>query len=291
MAQFFTNFNQMDNVMKKIRTLAVLNALFFIVHVSISYFTQFKLINNQDVGEVSDNYTSLFTPAGITFAIWGLIYLALLAFAVYHLAIAFKRDINHPANSDLSRIGPWFIINNIATAAWLIVWTNELLLLSVLLIFIQLISLIIINLRLPIYDRSREIASKIFTQFPLSIYFAWLTIATIANTSTYLASVNFSAGIDAVTWTIIMISIAVMITAMVVFLRRNIFYGLVVIWALYGIILKREAVGGNGEAIMNTAWSGIIVTAVVCIVQLLRNNEFARTHITSTIDTQHKQQL
>ena len=41
------------------------------LHVTLSYFTQFKLINEQDVGQVSDTYESIFTPAGITFAIWG----------------------------------------------------------------------------------------------------------------------------------------------------------------------------------------------------------------------------
>src|SRR5918993_2168813 len=107
--------------MKKLRSLALLNAIVFFVHVFISYSTQFKLINQKDVGEVSNNYSSLFTPAPVTFAIWGLIYLSLSAFVIYHIVNAWKKPETHPANLDLVRIGPWFIINNIATAAWLIV--------------------------------------------------------------------------------------------------------------------------------------------------------------------------
>ena len=121
--------------MKRIKLLSVLNAFVFIIHVVISYSTQFKLINNKDVGEVSNNYSSLFTPAPITFAIWGLIYFSLLCFSVYHILKAWKRPVAEPANQDTHRIGPWFIINNLATAAWLIAWTNERIGLSVLLIF------------------------------------------------------------------------------------------------------------------------------------------------------------
>jgi hypothetical protein len=268
--------------MKKIKLLAVLNAIVFLVHVVISYSTQFKLINNKDVGEVSNNYSSLFTPAPITFAIWGVIYFSLLCFSVYHLIMAWKRPEEDAANGDIQRIGFWFIINNLATAAWLIAWTNERLGLSVSLIFIQLISLMIINTRLPVYDRSRETASKIFTQFPLSIYFAWLTIATIANVSSYLAARDWSAGITDITWTVIMISVAVLITIAVIILRKNVFYGMVVIWALYGIIQKRQIENSGSNAgipekiIVDVALTGIVIVAITCLLQLTWNYRTAK---------------
>ena len=76
--------------MKNIKTLALLNALFLLVHLVPSQLTQLKLFNNQTIGDVSDKYPALFTPAGITFSIWGVIYLALSAFCIYHLLKAFK---------------------------------------------------------------------------------------------------------------------------------------------------------------------------------------------------------
>jgi hypothetical protein len=268
--------------MKRIKLLSVLNAFIFILHVIISYSTQFKLINNKDVGEVSNNYSSLFTPAPITFAIWGLIYFSLLCFSVYHIIKAWKRPSTEPANQDTFRIGPWFIINNLATAAWLIAWTNELIGLSVLLIFVQLISLVIINTRLPVYDPSRELTSKIFTQFPMSIYFGWLTIATIANVSSYLAGQDWTADMNEVNWTVIMISIAVILTVAVIISRKNVFYGLVVIWALYGIIQKRlnVNVGNTGQipdkAIVNVALAGIVIVAITGLAQVIRNNRASK---------------
>ena len=66
--------------MRKIQALAIFNLLSLLLHISFSYLTQFKLINTLDVGQVSNKYNSIFTPSGITFAIWGVIYAALLLF-------------------------------------------------------------------------------------------------------------------------------------------------------------------------------------------------------------------
>lgn len=261
--------------MKKTHILSLLNFVALAIHVTLSYFTQFKLINQQDVGEVSDAYDSLFTPAGITFAIWGVIYTALLFFCIYHIRMAYKREYTHHANTNVLRIGPWFILNNIGAASWLVVWTRGFITASVGLIIFQLVTLIIIHLRLNIHDPHGKTDSKVFTQFPLSIYFGWLTIATIANISVYLLALNWKGfGLDysPIEWTRIMIGIAVFLTALVVFTRRNVFFGLVMIWALYGIILKRETLNATVYAdIIKTAWIGLGIVAACCIVQFLQN--------------------
>ena len=259
--------------MKKIKARTIFNLLALLLHISFSYLTQFKLINTLDVGEVSDKYDSVFTPAGITFAIWGVIYLALLLFCIYHIVMAYRHTVNHPANEDTSRIGAWFILNNLGAAAWLLAWTSEKISISLVLIIFQLITLIVINLRAGIHNPLRTINDKIFTQFPLSIYFGWVTIATIANASIYfLASGWDGFGYDHIYWSRIMIGIAVFLTALVVFIRRNVFYGLVIIWALYGIILKRQLNDVNMFAsIIKTAWTGLGIVALICLVQFVKN--------------------
>ena len=40
-------------------------------------------INGQTTGEISDRFEVFFVPAGYVFSIWGLIYLGLMAYAVY----------------------------------------------------------------------------------------------------------------------------------------------------------------------------------------------------------------
>lgn len=261
--------------MKKTQLLAVLNLLALLLQVTLSYFTQFKLINDQDVGQVSDAYDSLFTPAGITFAIWGIIYTALLFFCIYHIRMAFKNSHTHPANEDVRRMSIWFILNNIGAAAWLLVWTKGSITVSVSLIILQLLTLIIINLRLNIHDPNRKTDAKLFTQFPLSIYFGWLTIATVANISVYLLASDWKGfGLDysPIEWTRIMIGIAVFLSVVVVFARRNVFFGLVIIWALYGIILKRESINPTIYAdVIKTAWVGLGIVGASCAIQFLQN--------------------
>ena len=259
--------------MKSLKTLAWLNLLALLVHITLSYITQLKMINQLDVGEVSDRYTSLFTPAGITFAIWGLIYLSLLAFCIYHIVMAYRQASPHEANQQLKRTSPWFIINNLAAAAWLIWWTQGEIMISAVLIVLQLLCLVALHLRLGIHQPLASPSSKIFTQYPLSIYLGWVSIATIANISVYLVSKDWSgAGYSAADWTRIMIGVAVLLTVIVILTRRNLFFGLVVIWALYGIIQKREADMNNYyPLIIQAAWIGIGVTAAACLYQLIRN--------------------
>jgi len=269
--------------MKKLRTLAICNLLIFLVHVALSYATNYKLLNSVDVGEVSDKYNSLFTPVGRTFAIWGVIYIALLGFCIYHLVSAYRQSMLHQSNIDLSRIGVWFILNNLFTIAWLLLWTNQQIDASLLMIALQLITLIIINLRLRIHDPQGNIGSKVFTQFPLSIYFGWITIASIANTAIYLVAIDwngFDTGYSAITWTRLMIAVAVLIAVLVVLTRKNVFFGLVVIWALYGIVLKRKEINAEFFSdIILTAWTGMAVVAIVCLIQLVRNLSISKkTH-------------
>lgn len=259
--------------MKNIKTLALLNALFFLVHLVPSQLTQLKLFNNQTIGDVSDKYPALFTPAGITFSIWGVIYLALSAFCIYHLLKAFKEPAHHEANADLQRLGYLFIGNNLATGLWTIAWVNEWLLVSVVLILIQLVTLLAMHLRLHIFDHSRSAASRWLTQVPLSLYFGWIIIATVANISSALVGLGWDGfGVDAATWTVIMIVVATLVVAFVTISRSNLFVGLVGMWALYGIILKhRELSMEASPQLILTAWVGLAVLGITVLFILYRS--------------------
>ncbi|AKQ45164.1 hypothetical protein TH63_05200 [Rufibacter radiotolerans] len=259
--------------MKKIKTLAVLNTLFFLLHLVPSQLTQLKLLNNQTIGEVSGKYPALFTPAGITFAIWGLIYLGLVIFCIYHLIKAFQAPAGHEANVDLQKIGYLFMANNLATGAWTFAWVYEWLVLSVVLIFIQLITLLAIHLRLGIYEAGRSVASRWFTQVPLSLYFGWIIIATVANVSAALVGLGWDGSpLSGPVWTMVMIPVATLIVVFVVFSRSNPFVGLVGIWALYGIILKHRALGlAESPQIITLAWACLTVVGLVVLVIIYRN--------------------
>jgi hypothetical protein len=259
--------------MKELKTLSILNAVSLFIHIAVSYVSQTGAIGKTTVGEMSDKYPTYFTPAGITFAIWGVIYISLTAFVIFHIYHAFKSPQDHFENKTLQKIGWNFVINNLATTLWLFAWTNDLPGIALLLIFIQLITLIIIHTRLMIHNATSPIADKAFSQFPLSIYFGWISIATIANTSIFLKSINWSGiGISEPSWAITMIAIAVMITIWVINRRKNVAFGLVVIWALYGIILKsKQTDTASYEPIAMVSWGGIALLSFACLFGLIRN--------------------
>ena len=256
--------------MNKTKALAVLNVISFIIHVAFSYMTQSNVINQKNVGEVSDTYPSLFTPAGFTFAIWGIIYTSLGIFCVYHMVMAYKRNEN-AANRDLRSIGALFILNNIATALWLIAWTREQLVLSVLLIIFQLMTLIVIHQRLHIHTELRSPGSKLATELPLSIYLGWISIATIANIASWLVATRWDGfGYSPTIWTGIMLVVAIILGVFMVLGRRNIAFGLVVIWGLFGIRYKLISEVGN-ETLQTICLFGIGALAIATIFQAIRS--------------------
>src|SRR3954462_12837438 len=109
--------------MKNTRLLAIADLWAFLIHLACSYLSQINMINDINVADVSHRFPSLFAPADITFAIWGLIYILLLVLCIYHIFAAFKYPQPHPINQHTHKMSTLFIFCNLATAAWLYAWT------------------------------------------------------------------------------------------------------------------------------------------------------------------------
>lgn len=261
--------------MRKVKALAIFNALSLIAHLVVVSLVSTKTINQKDVSEVSAQYESSFTPAGITFSIWGIIYITLGILCLYHTVIAYKHDRQHPANTELLQMNGLFILVNLASAAWLVAWTQERLLIALALILLQLFCLIVIHRRLGIYDPSKPSELKIATHFPLSIYLGWLSLATIANAASYLVAIGWDEdgfGLSTLQWTIIMIGLAALLSMIMIFARRNIYFALAMAWGLYGLIVKQEAVGSeNNSQVIICAWTAIGLIVLLSVIQVVRN--------------------
>jgi len=59
--------------------------VFFVVMIVFNALANTLPLNGQSTGDVSFKYPNLFQPSGITFAIWGVIYLLLGASVIYQL--------------------------------------------------------------------------------------------------------------------------------------------------------------------------------------------------------------
>jgi len=203
-------------------------------------------INGQTMAEISDGYPSLFTPAGFTFSIWGLIYLALIGFAIYQ-ALPGQRN-----NAELARIGGWFKANCAANALWIVVWHYHLLWLSVAVMACILITLIAIYRSLGIINHARPGRERWLLQFPFGLYCGWIAVATIANLSALQTGMGWdNAGLDAVTWTQLKLALAGAIGASVLLRRGDVVFILVVAWAAFGISVKHaDTAAVSGAASM-----------------------------------------
>jgi len=85
----------------------VLNIISFLGVVTVNGLATTLPLNNKTTGALSDQYPNLFVPAGLTFSIWGLIYILLAIFVVYHLVATIKKDAD--GQLPFSRIGLVFL--------------------------------------------------------------------------------------------------------------------------------------------------------------------------------------
>lgn len=236
-------------------TLSAINGAAYLVTILMNYLANAVPFNGQDSGDVSDKYYTFFTPAGFTFAIWGIIYLALGAFVVYQIIESF-RD-NQSATSFVDRIGLWFIISCIANSFWIYIWHHEILWLSIFVMLLLFTSLLNIYLRLGIGSGYSERPERFFVHIPFSLYLAWISVATIANISAFLVSIEWGAwSISPAIWSVLMILIAGALGALMAFKRRDIFYAAVIAWASFGIWMARKQDEVPQKLVM---WIGILV--------------------------------
>lgn len=212
------------------------NVAAFVLVVVVNAWSNLAPINDQTMTEISARYPSLFTPAGFTFSIWGLIYLALLGFIVYQ-ALPSQRS-----SPTIARIGPWFQVNCVANAAWLIAWHYDLLHLSLLIMLVMLITLVLIYRTLLAEIGTASFPQHLLVHLPFSLYTAWITVATIANISVIQTSYGWDGvGMTIISWTLLKLAVAGAIGATVVLRYGDAIFVLVIAWATYGIAVMQSA--------------------------------------------------
>lgn len=146
--------------MKKM--IRVLTLITFILMVVVNALANILPINGIGTGAVSDSYPNLFAPAGITFAIWGLIYLLLAGYSFYQLGKHNKTG--EVSNELLNKIGVVFSVSSIANTIWIFTWHYRIIALSMVLMIIILVCLAIIVSA--IRKETLNTKEKIFVKLP-----------------------------------------------------------------------------------------------------------------------------
>jgi translocator protein len=241
------------------------NIVAFITTLLVNGLSNTTLIGGKTTAEVSNSYPTLITPAGYVFAIWGIIYILLGVFLVYQ-ALPSQKD--KPFQKQVSVL---FILTSIFNIVWLFFWQNELLPISVAVIFAFLASLIALYLRLNIGKSNVGLKEKLCVHVPFSVYLGWVTIATIANISVTLVSVGWDGfGLSLQTLAILVLAVALILDLAVIATRRDIAYSFVFIWALVGIGINQVA----NPSIVLTSEIAVAIIAVVLVITVA----FSRLH-------------
>jgi benzodiazapine receptor len=218
------------------------------------------LIGGQDTAAVSDANPTLITPAGYVFSIWGIIYILLGVFVVYQ-ALPSQQGKEYQR-----KIGWLFVLSSLINIGWLFLWQFEYLSLSVVLMFLLLATLISIYVRLGVGKSAVSLRERLAVQLPFSVYLGWITVASIANVAATLVAIGWDGfGLSPETWAILVVAVALIITMLMLFTRKDLAYSLVIIWALLGIGVKQS---GNQTIVMLTEISAAIV-AVALIATIL----------------------
>lgn len=232
--------------------LKIAAALSFVIMVTVNALANTLPINNQTTGGVSDAYGNLFAPAGLTFAIWGLIYLLLFGYTIYQFVAKGKENL-------IKKINVFFIISSLANTAWIFAWHYDQILISVLLMAVILICLIMIANALR--KEKFSLTEGPLISAPFSVYFGWITVATIANFTVLLVSLNWNGfGLSPVIWTTIILIVGALIGTVRGLYDQKIAYMLVLVWAYLGILIKHTSETG-----FNSQYTAIIYTVYACL--------------------------
>jgi hypothetical protein len=238
-----------------IRQLAVILGTLAVI--AVSALATALPLNGQTTGEIAERFDVYFVLAGYVFAIWGLIYLGLLAYSVFQ-ALPGQRE-----NARLRRTGYLYALSCVANIAWIFFWHYEYFELTLVAMAALLLLLIAIYLRLGTGRTRVSGAETWLVRVPFSIYLGWITVATIANATSVLEYLGWNGwGLSPVTWAVIMLVVAAVIASLVSITRGDVAYVAVILWAFAGIAVKYSTV----SAVAITAWAALAFVALTLLI-------------------------
>lgn len=201
--------------------------------------------------EVSNQVFAWFTPAGYAFSIWALIYLAL---GVWMLA-ATQSVIKHNKNESVPIA--LLAMSNLLNVVWLTLFHLQLIEASLVVIILFLVTTGFFY-----YIEHKDNADPA-RWIPASIYFGWITVATIANT-THLASRYIEATpiLNEVS-TMALVVAVLLIGYAVSRLENDAVYPLVLIWATVAVgVHLLDASPMTAAAVFALTAVGAVITYV-----------------------------
>ena len=244
----------------KIRQVYIVLAV--VVTITINVLADILPINGLGTGQISDGFKVFFVPAGYVFSIWGLIYLGLLAYAIFQ-ALPSQRE-----NPRLRSTAGLFLVGSLANCAWIFLWHYQLFIMTLVAMFALLVSLIMMYLKLGIGSSTVSRGETWAVRSTFSVYLGWITVAAIANVADVLESLHWGGwGIAPQVWAVVMLGVAVIVAVLMAYTRRDAAYLAVLVWAFAGIAVKFSGV----SLVAISAWMATALAALFIVIVLLTN--------------------
>lgn len=251
--------------MTMIKTLKYVNLVFFILMIVINALANIIPLGHGNTGAISGKYPNLFTPAPITFSIWGIIYV-LLAFFIFYQFGLFNSLF---AETIIKQIGFWFIISCIMNIGWIFSWHYDVTWLSMIFMVGLLFSLIMITTSLSPNSVLHITGMKTIPilarlcMLSFDIYLGWIVAATIANFSVLLVKIKWTRfGLSEQFWTIVVLIVGAIIGMLFILISHRYASALAIVWAYCGILIKhisQSGYQGKYPLIITVAILGIFV--------------------------------
>jgi translocator protein len=207
--------------------------------------------------ELSALYPNLIVPAGVTFSIWGIIYLAVLIWT----GVQFL-----PGRAPLARaVALPFILTSVFNASWLVLWHYQWVTMSLLVMGALLVTLVVLQGILKESGFGADALPGVrVARWAFGMYTGWVLVATVVNITVYFVYLGWSGtgGWDRLL-ALALIPVAAALGGFLITVFRNPWIGSTVAWALGGVALNRW---GDYPEI---AWTAIVFGALVAGYALL----------------------
>lgn len=245
------------------KVLAIATPIAILATLAFNTLSNIAPPNGINIGQLSNTLLRgvLITPANYAFAIWGLIYVGLIAYGIYQFRPAQQGD------ATIQQVDGWLTVACVAQIAWVYLFTVQQFWPSVIAMLIILGALVQAYLQLGIGQERVGRDRRWMAHIPFSVYLGWISVATIVNIASALYSSQWNGwGLSADSWTVVMIVVATAIALAVVLTRADVAFALVFIWAYVAIAIRQTQV----PIIWMTAAVGIVVLAIALITRRLK---------------------
>lgn len=249
----------------------IINVILLVLTLLVNGLGAFGFINGYTQKEVSDMYLTLITPSPMTFSIWSIIY-GLLIISSIIMIIKSKDEYYKLAINEISTL---FRLSSLFNILWIVSFSYLKLEISVLFIFLLLISLTLILERL-LSINSKKPKGDFILSITFGMYAGWLFIATVVNISATLVKLNWDRfGLAEELLTNIILIVAIVLIFLVNLKNKNAAFPIPVAWAYYGInnfLKSPEGFAGMYPLIEKVSMMGVILLVVLSLYRYYINN-------------------